>query len=158
MPAGKVNPIPDMFRGVTPALCARDAAKAIDFYKKAFGATEIMKFVDPGSGKIAHAELKIGEHALFMLADVHPGFNHSPEEFGGATTVNLYVYVPDVDRFVERAVAAGAKLVMPVKTQFYGDRSARLQDPIGYIWIFATHVEDVPEEELVKRMKSQKPG
>ena len=154
MATGKVNPIPDLFRGVTPALCMPQAAKAMEFYKKAFGATELVKFVDPSSGKVAHAEMKIGEHALFIVSDVHPGFNHSPEEFGG-TTVNLYVYVPDVDRFIERAVAAGAKLVMPVKTQFYGDRSGRIEDPFGYVWIFATHVEDVPEEELHKRMKQQ---
>src|SRR3954465_4492313 len=109
-----VNPIPDSLGGVTPGICMRDAAKAIEFYKKAFGATEVMKFIDPASGKVAHAEMKIADRALFMLSEQYPGFNHCPEAYGG-TTVTMYVYVEDVDRFIDRAVAAGAKLIMPVK-------------------------------------------
>lgn len=154
MATGKVNPIPDNYRGVTPAICMKDAAKAIEFYKKAFGATEVMKFVDPSTGKIGHAEMKIADRAMFMLSDQYSGYNHSPEEYGGSTVV-LYVYVEDVDRFIDRAVKAGAKLIMPVKNQFYGDRSGRVEDPFGHVWVFGTHVEDVQEEELVQRMKQQ---
>jgi PhnB protein len=155
MASGNVTPIPDNYRGVTPAICMKDAAKAMEFYKKAFGASEVMKFIDPASGKIAHAEMKIADRALFMVSDQYPGFNHAPEEYGG-TTATFYVYVEDVDRFIDRAVKAGAKLLMPVKNQFYGDRSGRVEDPFGHVWVFATHVEDVQEEELERRMKEQK--
>ena len=143
-----VKAIPDQYRGAVPYLCCKDAEKAMEFYKNAFGATEIMRIGAPGM--VGHGEMKIGE-AVFMLADEFPqmGFR-SPPSIGG-TPVHLYVYVEDVDTFSKRAVLAGAKLVKPVQTQFYGDRSCQLEDPFGHIWGFATHVEDVTPEEIQQR-------
>ena len=150
--AGKVKPIPEGFEGATPYLIVKGAANALDFYKKAFGATEIMRIPAPG-GKVGHAEIKIG-NAIIMLADEFPEMNHrSPQSLGG-TPVSILVYVQDVDAFVKRAVAAGAKVVMPVETKFYGDRSGSLEDPFGHQWHFATHVEDVPPDEMAKRAEA----
>ena len=150
--AGKVKPIPEGYEGATPYLIVKGAANAIEFYKKAFGATEIMRIPAPG-GKVGHAEIKIG-NAIIMLADEFPEMNHrSPQSLGG-TPVSILVYVQDVDAFVKRAVAAGAKVVMPVETKFYGDRSGSLEDPFGHHWHFATHVEDVPPDEMAKRAEA----
>lgn len=145
----KVKPIPEGFHGATPHLCVRDAASAIEFYSKAFGATELFRLTDP-SGKIGHAEVRIGK-ALLMLADENPEYgNRSPESLGGSP-VNISLYVEDVDEVARRAVAAGAKLLIPVADQFYGDRSGRLEDPFGHVWIISTHKEDVSPEEVQKR-------
>lgn len=145
----KVQAIPDGLQGATPYLCCRNATAAIDFYKKAFGATELMRIADP-SGKVGHAEIKIGA-ALLMLADEYPELKVvSPESLGGSP-VTIHIYVEDVDALVERAVAAGAELRRPVQDQFYGDRSGLLVDPFGHVWSFATHKEDVSPEELQKR-------
>jgi len=146
--AATVNPIPDGFRGATPMLAVRDAAGAIDFYKRAFGAVEVLRLTDP-AGKVAHAEVRVGD-ALVMLAEENPAFNHSPASLGGSTVI-ISLYVPDVDAFAARAVAAGATVVFPVKDQFYGDRGGRLQDPYGHLWAVATHVEDVSPEEMQRR-------
>ena len=151
---GKVNPIPDAYRGATPYLYIKGAAEAMEFYTKAFGATELFRMPMPG-GKIAHAEMKIGNDAIFMLADEFPEMNvRGPKTIGG-TPVSIYVYVPDVDAFAKRATDAGAIVKRPLKTQFYGDRSVQLEDPFGHSWGFATHVEDVPPDELERRMKAQ---
>lgn len=138
-------------QALTPMLAYRDAAGAIEFYKQAFGALELARLTEP-DGKISHAEIVIGE-ARVMLASEYPGYNHTPEELGGSTVV-LHLYVPDVDSFVNRAVAAGATLLIPVKDQFYGDRSGRIQDPFGYVWIVATHVEDVTADEMQQRFSA----
>jgi PhnB protein len=152
--AGKVNPIPEEYRGAaTPYLSVNGAASAIDFYKRAFGAREVMRMAQP-DGKIGHAELRIGD-APFMLADEFPEMNfRSPQSIGG-TPVNIMVYVNDVDALVNRAIAAGAKLLRPVADQFYGDRLGVLEDPFGHSWSFATHIEDVSPEEMHKRAAAQ---
>jgi PhnB protein len=147
--SGKVKAIPEGYEGATPYLIIKGAANAIEFYKKAFGATEIMRIPAPG-GTVGHAEIKIG-NAIIMLADEFPEMNcKSPEAYGGSP-VSMMIYVPDVDKFVKRAVDAGAKLVRPVENKFYGDRSGSLEDPFGHQWHFATHVEDVPPDEMTKR-------
>lgn len=147
--AGKVNAIPEGYEGATPYLIIKGAARALEFYQKAFGATEIMRIPAP-EGKVGHAEIKIGT-AIIMLADEFPDMNcKSPQSFGG-TPVSIMVYVQDVDRFVKQAVSAGAKVLRPVENKFYGDRAGSLEDPFGHQWHFATHVEDVPPDELAKR-------
>jgi PhnB protein len=147
--SGKANAIPEGYEGATPYLIVKGAANALEFYKKAFGATEIMRMPAPG-GTVGHAEINIGR-AIIMLADECPEMNHrSPQSFGG-TPVSMLMYVEDVDAFVKRAVAAGAKAVTPVENKFYGDRSGSLEDPFGHQWHFATHVEDVPPDEMAKR-------
>ncbi len=146
--ASSVKCIPDGYQAATPLLAVQDATRALEFYKQAFGATEVMRLTET-SGKIAHAEILLGE-ARIMIADEHPQYNASPQSLGGSTvTINLYV--EDVDARVSQAVAAGAKLLDPVQDQFYGDRSGRLADPFGHLWILATHREDVPPEEMQKR-------
>jgi len=145
-----VQAIPAGYAGVTPYLIIRDAARALDFYKKAFGATELMRFPAPG-GKIGHAEIKIGE-GMVMLADESPEMGHkSPQTLGG-TAITLMFYVSDVDAQFAKAVAAGGTIKQPLKDQFYGDRSGTITDPFGHIWTIATHKEDVSTEEMKKRM------
>jgi PhnB protein len=143
-----VKSIPDGYHSAIPMLAIKDATSAIEFYKQAFGATELERMTDP-SGKIAHTEILIGD-ALIMIADEYPEHNISPQTLGGST-VTMHVYVEDVDAVVDRAVAAGAKIRHPVEDQFYGDRSASLVDPFGHIWMIATHKEDVSSEEIHKR-------
>ena len=145
-----VQAIPTGYAGVTPYLIIRDAARALDFYKKAFGATELMRFPAPG-GKIGHAEMKIGE-GVVMLADESPEMGHkSPQSIGG-TAITLMFYVKDVDAQFSKAVAAGGTVKQPLKDQFYGDRSGTITDPFGHIWTIATHKEDVSPEEMQRRM------
>ena len=147
--ASKPKPIPKGRAGATPYLIVKDAARAIEFYKQAFGAAEVMRFTDP-NGKIGHAEVKIGE-ALIMLADEFPELDvRGPETYGGSP-VTIHLYVADVDAVAERAIEAGAKLVRPVEDQFYGDRGGKLSDPFGHVWWFASHKEDVSPEEMRKR-------
>lgn len=141
--------VPDGYHSVTPYLIVKGAAGAIDFYKRAFGATELMR-MPSANGKIGHAELKIGDSAI-MLADEQPERDYrSPQSLGGAG-VSLMVYVDRVDDVFKQAVAAGAKELQPVKDQFYGDRSGTLKDPFGHTWTVATHIEDVPPDEMRKR-------
>lgn len=143
-----LKPIPDGYHTITPYICVNDAANAIEFYKKAFGATELMRLADP-SGRIGHAEVKIGDSHL-MLADEFPEMNfRSPQSLGGSP-VTIHLYVEDVDAIANQAVAAGAKLVKEVKDQFYGDRSGTVEDPFGHVWYIATHKEDVSLEEINK--------
>src|SRR5688500_8812650 len=144
-PQKKVEPIPKDYPGVTPYLAVNDGAAAIEFYKKAFGATELMRLPAP-NGKIGHAEVKIG-NAIVMLADESSEAGHmSPPTLGGST-VKLHMYVEDVDAFFKTAEAAGAKVLIPLADQFYGDRSGRLEDPFGHVWLVSTHIEDVSPEE-----------
>ncbi len=151
--SAKTNYIQDGYHNVTPYLCVSDAARAIEFYKEAFGATELMRMEAPG-GKIGHAVVKIGD-SIVMLADEFPEMNfRSPQSLGG-TSAHFYIYDADVDAFVERAVAAGAKLTRPVKDQFYGDRSGAVEDPFGHLWYIATHVEDLTPEEVKRRMDAE---
>ena len=154
--APTVKPIPDGYEGVTPYLCCRGAAVALDFYAKAFGARELMRHADP-KGRIGHAEFKIGG-AIFMLSDEHPEMNVvSPETLGG-TPIAMHLYVEDVDAFTARAVAAGATLERPVADQFYGDRNATLKDPFGHRWFVSTHVEDVSPDEIERRAAAMPQG
>jgi PhnB protein len=144
-----VAPIPEEYQGATPYLCIRDCAAAIEFYKKAFGATEVMRLAQP-DGKLGHAEIKIGGAAI-MLADEFPEFGvHSPKTIGGSP-VTIHLYVENVDAFFAKAVDAGAIVKQTVKDEFYGDRSCRLEDPFGHSWSFATHIEDVSPEEMQRR-------
>lgn len=146
-----VKPIPDGYHSITPYLIVGGAAQAIDFYKKAFGATELMRMPGPG-GKIMHAEIKIGD-SIVMLADEHPEMGaRGPQSIGG-TAVGLMIYVQDVDAVARQAQAAGAKVERPVQDQFYGDRSGQFIDPFGHKWTIATHKEDLTHEEIGRRMQ-----
>lgn len=146
-----VKPIPDGYHSITPYIICAGAAKALDFYKAAFGATELMR-MEMG-GTIGHAEIRIGD-SIVMLADEFPQMGAvSPKSLGGTPT-GLCLYLPDVDKAVAKAVAAGCTVERPLKNQFYGDRSATLIDPFGHKWTLATHVEDVPPEEMKKRMEA----
>ncbi len=145
----KVKPIPDGYHTVTPYLIIKGAAKALDFYKKAFGAEELFR-MDMGGGMIGHAEIKIGDSPI-MLADEHPDMGYkSPKSYGG-TPVSIALYVNDVDALAKQAIAAGAKVLRPVQNQFYGDRSGTFEDPFGHVWTIGTHIEDVSPEEMKKR-------
>jgi PhnB protein len=141
--------IPEGYHSITPYLVIKGAANAIDFYKRAFGATEVMRMASP-DGKIGHAEITIGDSRI-MLADEYPEMGHrSPQSIGG-TGVSLMVYLENVDEVFNRAVAAGARQLQPVKDQFYGDRSGTLRDPFGHEWTLSTHVEDVSPDEMRRR-------
>lgn len=150
-----VKPIPDGYHSLTPYLIIDGAAAAIEFYKKAFAAVELMCMPGPG-GKVMHAELKIGD-SIFMLSEEWPesGFK-GPKSLGGSG-VSLMMYVEDVDAVFARAVAAGGDVVKPLADQFYGDRSGTLRDPYGHVWTIATHVEDVAPEEMERRMAAMTP-
>ena len=143
-----VKHIPEGYHSVTPYLIFKGAAAAIDFYKKVFGATELFRMPDASGKLVGHAEIKIGDSHI-MMADECPEMGYlSPQTLGG-TPVSILLYVEDVDSTVPRAVAAGAKLVQPIKDQFYGDRSGTLHDPFGHVWTIATHIRDVSPEEMV---------
>jgi PhnB protein len=144
-----VKPIPDGYHTATPYIICRGAAKAIEFYKQAFGATELMRLAAP-DGKIGHAEILIGDSPI-MLADEHPEMGaKSPLSIGG-TAVGILLYVPDVDAVFQRAVAAGATVERPVEDKFYGDRMGGVIDPFGHKWYIGTHKEDVSPEEIARR-------
>lgn len=147
-----VAPIPAGYRSLTPYLLIRGAGAALDYYRRAFGAVELVRMPGP-DGTVMHAEVRIGD-SMLMLADENPaGPWRAPGAAGPAVT--LVLYVPDVDAVFERAVAAGGKVERPVANQFYGDRTGTLQDPFGHVWTVATHVEDVAPEEMQRRMHSQ---
>lgn len=147
-----VKATPDGYHSVTPYLIVRGGARAIDYYKNAFGASELMRLDGPG-GLIGHAEIQIGNSRV-MLSDENPDWGaKSPESYGGSP-VHLMIYVDDCDTVFKRAIAAGAKETQPLKDQFYGDRSGSLTDPFGHSWTIATHKEDLSEEELQRRMAS----
>jgi PhnB protein len=146
----KVKPVPEGYHSITPYLVIKGAASAIDFYKKAFGATEIMRMPQP-DGRIGHAELKIGDSCI-MLADEFPEMDTVGPQTLGNSPVSLLLYVEDADATVERAVGLGATVKKPVQDQFYGDRSGFIEDPFGHRWGIATHKEDISPEEMKKRM------
>lgn len=147
-----VKAIPDGYHSVTPYLIISGAAAAIDFYKQAFGASELLRMPAPGE-KIGHAEIKIGDSPI-MLADEATEMGYqSPQTLGGSP-VSIMIYVDDVDTVFDRAVAAGGKVQRPVKDQFYGDRMGTLEDPFGHIWHVATHTEDVSPAEMKRRMNA----
>jgi PhnB protein len=146
-----VQPIPAGYHNVTPYLIVRNGAAAIEFYKKAFNAVELMRFPGPG-GKIMHAEVKIGDSPV-MLADEMPEDGHvGPQTLGGAA-VSMMLYVEDVDKQFAQAVAAGATVKRPVADQFYGDRNGILTDPFGHVWTLGTHKEDLSMDEVKKRLE-----
>ncbi len=148
-----VKPIPEGYHSVTPYLIIRGAAKALAFYKLAFGATENLRMEAP-DGRISHAEILIGDSTL-MLADEHPEIGaKSPESWGGSP-VSLMLYVENVDQVFAQAVKAGAAVERPLADQFYGDRTGGLKDPFGHVWYVATHIEDVSPEEMDRRAKAR---
>ena len=147
-----VKPIPDGYHTVSPYLAVEDAAAAIDYYKKAFGAKERVRMEAPG-GAIGHAELEIGD-SVVMLSDPFPQATTRPPSELGGTTASVFMYVGDVDAVVRKAVDAGASVEMEVADQFWGDRFGTVKDPFGHLWSIATHVEDVPPEEMAERAKA----
>jgi len=148
----KVKPIPEGYHTLTPYLTIRNAAAALDFYKRAFDAQEIFRIASP-DGKIGHAEIRIGDSAI-MLSDEFPEMGANAPETLGGSPVMLHLYVENVDTLVDRAVQAGGRLERPVADQFYGDRGGMVTDPFGHKWWIATHVEDVPPDELERRSKA----
>jgi PhnB protein len=157
--ASNVKAIPDGYHSLTPYISIKGAAKAIEFYKRAFGAT-VEVYMGMPDGRVGHAELQIGDSRLMLadeMADMPDAVAKSPESLGG-TTFGLNLYLPDVDAQFQRAVEAGATVKRPVKTQFYGDRSGTIEDPFGHIWTLSTHVEDISPEEMKKRMAAMPMG
>jgi PhnB protein len=143
------KPVPEGYHTATPYLIVHDAARALDFYQRAFGAKELMRFAAP-DGKIGHAEIRIGD-SVIMLADEYPDMGYrSPRALGGSP-VSILLYVEDVDALFSRALAVGAIQTRALENQFYGDRTGTLTDPFGHVWTLATHVEDVPPDELQRR-------
>ena len=147
------NPIPEGFRTVTPSLVVRDAAKAIEFYKKALGAQELVRMPGP-DGKIMHAEIKIGDSIIFLADEMpQPGSPKSPQTLGGITGT-IQLYVPNVDQAFQQAIAAGGKETMAVADQFWGDRWGSFVDPFGQSWGVGTHKEDLTQAEMEQRMQA----
>ncbi|MGA7077622.1 MAG: VOC family protein [Terriglobales bacterium] len=147
----KVHYIPKGYNTVTPYLVIKGAAKAIDYYKKVFGATVAVR-MDAPDGRVGHAELQIGDSRI-MLADENPQMGYRSAESIGASPVSLYVYLPDCDGVVAKAASEGAKILKPVADQFYGDRSGFIQDPFGHLWGIATHKEDLSPKEIDERAR-----
>ena len=150
------KPIPEGYHSVTPHLMINGAAEAIEFYKKAFGATELFRFPAPG-GKIGHAEIKIGDSPIMLADEVAEMGYKGPKALGGSP-VSLMIYVEDVDKIFNQAVAAGASVKEAVQDKFYGDRTGTLTDPFGHVWHIATHKEDVSMEEVERRAKAARSG
>jgi PhnB protein len=148
--AKKVLPVPKGYHAVTAYLSVQNAAQALDYYRRAFGAKELVRMPMP-DGKVGHAEIKLGDSHV-MLADEMPNMGFLSPQSRGGTTVQLHLYVPDVDAMVQRALAAGGKLTRPIEDKFYGDRAGTLEDPYGHVWYIATHKEDVPPKEMKRRM------
>jgi len=144
-----VKPIPEGYHSLQVYLAVEDASKAIDFYKEAFGAEETIRMPGP-DGSVAHAELQLGDSKL-MLSDPFPHSNVRPPSERGGPTGSVFMYVDDADALFERAQAAGATVVSPLEKMFWGDRFGTLADPFGHVWSVATHVEDVPEDEMEQR-------
>ncbi len=151
-----VKPIPDGYHTATPYLIVKGAAEALEFYKRAFGAEEVMRCPMP-DGRLGHAEIQIGNSRI-MLADEFPEMGAKGPASLGGTPVGICLYVLDSDAAFQRALAAGARTLRPLQDQFYGDRSGTLTDPFGHQWTVATHREDVPLEEIERRMKAMGSG
>ncbi len=150
----KVQPIPAGYHTVTPYLIVRGAAAAIEYYKKAFGATETVRMNSPDGKSVAHAEIKIGD-SMVMLADEMPAMGaRAPQSLGGSP-ISIVLYVEDADAVYSRAVAGGGKVARAIEDQFYGDRVGMVEDPFGHVWVISTHVEDVPPDELARRAKEK---
>jgi PhnB protein len=154
--SSKVKPIPDGYSAITPYLVVEGAARAIDFYKQVFGATERMRMPGPDD-RIGHAELVIGGSVVMLADEFKDMGSKGPRAFGGSP-ISVLIYVNDVDAVVKKAVASGARLTRPVEDKFYGDRSGAIEDPFGHVWLVSTHVEDVSPEEMEKRMAAMAPG
>jgi PhnB protein len=154
-PSTKTHYIPVGYHSVTPYLIVNGAAKALDWYKKVFGAKEEMRMPMP-DGKIGHAEMQIGDSHI-MLADEHPDMGYTGPGSHGGTPVSIMLYVEDVDSVFKNAVANGAKVRQDLKDQFYGDRNGTITDPFGHVWTVSTHIEDVTSEEMKRRMAAMKP-
>jgi PhnB protein len=152
----RVRPVPAGYHTATPYLTVRGAAEAIEFYKKAFGAKELMRLAVPG-GALGHAEIRIGD-SVVMLSDEFPNSPTRPPVTLGGTTGYVFLYVPDVDRTFAQAVAAGARVTMPLADMFWGDRFGTLLDPFGHAWGLATHKEDVPPREIARRAHAAMAG
>lgn len=150
--ATATKPIPEGYHSATPYLIVNGAAEAIDFYKRAFGATELLRMADR-KGAVAHAEIRIGD-SVIMLADENPNVGYRGPRSLGGSTVSILLYVTDVDGTFERAVKAGARAQRPVANQFYGDRSGTLEDPFGHFWTISTHVEDIAPDEMQRRVEA----
>jgi PhnB protein len=148
----KVKPIPEKYHSITPNLICRDAVRAIDYYKKVFGATELSRTPGP-NGTIMHAELKIGDSTIFVNDPMSKTLVGGPEP-GARNPISLHLYVTDVDTVFNRAVTGGARVDMPVQEMFWGDRYGQLTDPFGQQWSVATHTEDVSPEEMTRRQKA----
>jgi len=146
------KPIPEGYHSLQPYIAVEDAAKAIDFYKRAFGAEERVRMDGP-EGTIGHAELQIGD-SVVMLSDPFPQSSTRPPKELGGTTAGLMIYVEDADATFKQAVDAGATESMPLQDMFWGDRFGQVTDPFGHVWQIATHIEDVPPEEMAERAKA----
>jgi PhnB protein len=147
-----VKAIPDGYHSVTPYLSIRGAAQALEFYQRAFNATELFRLVAP-SGEIGHAEIRIGDSAIMLADPCEEGSFRHPQSLGGSS-VGLHLYVEDVDALFAQAVAAGAKTIRAVQDQFYGDRTGTLEDPFGHVWFLATHKEELTPEEINQRAEA----
>jgi PhnB protein len=147
-----VKAIPDGFNTLSPHIVVSDASKAIDFYKNAFGAQEVMRSMSPDGKQVMHAQLKIG-NSMLMLANEWPPMCVSPKARGG-TSVTLHVYTDNVDSAFDRAVKAGCAVKMPVGDQFWGDRYGQVEDPFGHMWSLATHKQDLSQEQLAANAKA----
>lgn len=145
-----MQPVPDGYHTVTPYLIVDGAAQAIEYYRKAFGASELLRMPDP-HGRIGHAEIRIGD-SVIMLADEHHEMGYRGPRALGGSSVSILLYLPDVDTVFQRAISAGGKSLRPVADQFYGDRMGTLEDPFGHVWTIGTHIEDVTPEEMKRRM------
>jgi PhnB protein len=146
-----VKPVPDGYHSVTPYLIVSGAAAAIEYYKKSFGAEELVRM--PMGNRVGHAELQIGDSRI-MLADEFPERDAKGPKSRGGTPVSILLYLADCDAVFNRALAAGGTVKNPMKDQFYGDRSGTLEDPFGHVWTISTHTEDLTPEEMMRRMKS----
>ncbi|MBN4055455.1 VOC family protein [bacterium AH-315-K03] len=146
-----IKPIPEGYHAITPYLSINDAKEAIEFYKRAFNATELFRLETP-DGNIKHAEIKIGDSPIMLADSCEENNFRDPKNLSG-TSVGLHLYVEDVDALFSQAVDAGAKIIQPVEDQFYGDRNGTLEDPFGHFWFIATHKEDLSPEELATRAK-----
>lgn len=145
-----VSPIPEGYNSITPYLIVNDGQNAIEFYKNAFNATELLCVKKP-DGKVGHAELQIGDSKIMLGEECPETHARSPQSIGGSP-VGIHLYVEDVDTIGNQAVNAGAKVIKPIQDMFYGDRIGAFQDPFGHIWYISTHIEDVSDEELMKRV------